>query len=128
MTLVSILVTLVASLMSGLAGAGISLWFFYYKLERRKLKLDLTRRLLGYRFSIKGDGFSCAMNEVIAVFSDSPDVLQKMGDLYQVLQTEGKPNVESALIDFLKSVCENSRLTQATLNDSYIIKTFNARN
>lgn len=122
----AVITTLVASLLSGIVGVGVSFWFFF-KLERHKLKLDLARRLLGHRFSISGDGFSCAMNEVIAVFADSPDVLQKMGLLYQALQTPGKPNADGALIDFLKSVCKSSGLTQAALNDGYLLKTFNPR-
>jgi len=123
----SIFVAVLSSLLSGLIGVGVSAWFFY-KLERHKLKLNLARRLLGYRFSITGDNFSCAINEVIAVFADAPDVLQKMGRLYEVLQTPGKPNADGALIDFLKEVCKSSGLTQETLNDGYLIKTFNARN
>jgi hypothetical protein len=120
-------ITIIASLLSGLVGVGISGWFFY-KLERHKLKLDLARRLLGYRFSIIGDDFSCAMNEVIGVFADCPEVLQKMGRLYEALQTHGKPNAEGALIDFLKEICKSSQLSQVTLNDGYLLKTFNARN
>ena len=68
------------------------------------------------------------MNEVIAVFADAPVVLQKMGRLYEALQTQGKPNADGALIDFLKEVCKSSGLSQVTLNDGYLIKTFNARN
>lgn len=123
----AILVTIVSSLISGLLGVAVSTWYFY-KLERHKLKLDLARRLLGNRFSISGDAFSCAMNEVIAVFADAEPVLQKMERLYEALQVPGKPNAEGALIDFLKAVCKASGLTQATLNDAYLIKTFNARN
>lgn len=127
MSLEILVIPLVASLLSGIVGVGVSFWFFY-KLERHKLKLDLARRLLGYRFSITGDNFTCAMNEVIAVFADSSEVLQKMERLYQALETPGKPNADSALVDFLKSVCKSSGLTQATLNDGYLLKTFNARN
>lgn len=127
MSFEAVIVAVVSSLISGLLGVAVSAWFFY-KLERHKLKLDLARRLLGHRFSISGDNFSCAMNEVIAVFADSPDVLQKMERLYQTLQTPGKPNADGALVDFLKSVCKRSGLTQATLNDGYLLKTFNPRN
>lgn len=123
----SIVVAVLSSLASGLIGVGVSAWYFY-KLEHHKLKLDLACRLLGHRFSISGDNFSCAMNEVIAVFADAPVVLQKMGRLYEALQTQGKPNADGALIDFLKEVCKSSGLSQVTLNDGYLIKTFNARN
>lgn len=126
MSIEAVITTLVASLLSGIVGVGVSFWFFF-RLERHKLKLDLARRLLGYRFSISGDNFSCAMNEVIAVFSDSPHVLQKMELLYQALQTPGKPNADGALVDFLKAVCKSSGLTHVALNDGYLLKTFNAR-
>lgn len=107
-------------------GVGISSWFFY-RLERRKLKFDLAKRLLGYRFSISGDEFSCAMNQVIAIFSDSPEVLEAMKNLYRALETPEKLQAEEALIDFLKAVCKDSGLAQIILNDSYFLKTFNAR-
>lgn len=127
MTQEAIAVTIIASLLSGIIGVAVSSWF-YYKLERHKLKVDLAKRLLGYRFSISGDNFSCAMNQVIAVFADSPEVLQRMERLYQALEAPGKPHAETALVDFLKSVCKRSGLTQVTLNDGYLLKTFNARN
>lgn len=123
----AIFITLVSSLISGVLGIGVSSWFFY-KLERRKLKFDLARRLFGYRFSISGDDFSCAMNEVIAIFADAPEVLKKMEHLFQALENSEKADAESALVAFLKSVCKDSGLTQATLNDGYFLKTFNARN
>jgi hypothetical protein len=123
----AIAVALVSSLLSGLIGVGVSCWFFY-RLERHKLKLDLARRLLGHRYSISGDQFSAAMNEVFVVFADSQEVLQRMEGLYETLPAPGKPNADGAFTDFLKAVCRDAGLTQATLNDAYFIKTFNARN
>ncbi len=123
----AIIVTIISSLLSGIIGILISSWF-YYRLERHKLRLDLARRLLGHRHSIQGEGFSTAMNEVVAVFADSKEVLMKMERLYVTLETSGKPNVESVFTDFIKAVCKESGLNQKTLNDSYLIKTFNAKN
>lgn len=126
MTTEAIVVTMVASLVSGLLGVLVSAWF-YYRMERHKQKLDLARRLLGNRYSIKGDAFSCAMNEVIAVFADSPKVLEGMKALYAALESPGKSAAESVLIDFLKAVTMASGLTQSNLNETYLLKTFNAR-
>jgi hypothetical protein len=123
----AILITLISSVLSGLLGVAVSSWFFY-KFERHKQKMDLARRLLGNRFSISGDAFSCAMNEVIAVFSDAPDVLTKMEKLFVAIQVPGKPNAELALVDFLKSVCKESGLSQGQLNDTYLLQTFNGKN
>lgn len=122
----AIAITVISSLLSGLAGVFVSTWVFY-KLERHKQKLDLARRLLGNRFDVGGDAFSCAMNEVIGVFADSDDVLVKMRSLFDALQAQGKPSAETALIDFLKAVCQAAGLTQVALNDAYLLKTFNAR-
>lgn len=126
LTITTIAITIIASLLSGIIGVASSS-YFVYKLERRKLKFDLAKRLLGYRFSIKGDEFSCAMNQVIAVFADSPQVLQAMQNLYRALEAPGKVQAEEALVDFLKAVCKDSGLAQVILNDSYFLKTFNAR-
>lgn len=126
MTITAIVITIITSLISGMVGVAASCYFLY-KLERRKLKYDLAKRLLGYRFSIKGDEFSCAMNQVVAIFSDSPEVLQAMKNLYDALESPGEKNSEEALVDFLKAVCKESGLAQILLNDSYYLKTFNAR-
>ena len=127
MTNEAILVTLVSSVISGLAGVAVAAWFFY-RIERYKLKLDLARRLFGYRHSIVGEGFSTAMNEVFVVFAGEVEVIQNMGCLYSVIETPGKPNLEVVFADFLKSVAKSAGLGKAKLNDAYFIKTFNAKN
>ena len=123
----AILVTIVSSLISGIIGVAISTLYFY-KLERHKLKLDLARRIMGNRYSISGDAFSCAMNEVIVVFADSKVVLEKMERFFEALQAPGKPNAEATAVDFFKAISKASGLSQEQLNDTYLIKTFNARN
>lgn len=121
--------TVFVSLFSGIVGGVVS-YFCFYKLERRKLKFDLARRLLGSRYDIRGDAFSFAINEVIAVFADSKDVLLKMEQFHKILalQAKNNSNADSALIDFLNSVCKASGLSRVTLNDTYLLKVFNARN
>jgi hypothetical protein len=127
MTTDAILVTLISSLISGLIGVAIAAWFFY-RIERYKLRLDLARRLFGYRHSIVGDGFSTAMNEVFVVFAGEEDVIQNMGRLYSAIETPGKPNLDIVFSDFLKSVAKSAGLGKSKLNDAYFIKTFNAKN
>jgi len=48
MTTEQILVTIIASLLSGLIGVGVSS-YFYSRLERRKTKMDTARKLFGGR-------------------------------------------------------------------------------
>src|SRR5690348_16389753 len=106
----TIIVTAVSSLASGIIAVVISMWYFY-KLERHKLKLDLARRLVGNRYNPTGDAFSCALNEVIVVFADAEDVLTKWARLFEALQMQGKPLANDKLLDFLKAVCKESGLT-----------------
>jgi len=130
------------SLFSGLAGVLVGAVITYILQHRlldkqlaaadkshiRTAKFDTARRLFGYRHSIMGDGFSTAMNEVFVVFGDSPSVMRAMGGLYGALSAPGKPMAEDALISFLKAICDDLGIDYSTLNDSYFIKTFNARN
>lgn len=127
MTTEAILVTILSSLISGLIGVAVASWFFY-RIERYKVKLDLARRLFGYRHSIVGDEFSTAMNEVFVVFAGEEDVIQNMGRLYTAIETPGKPNLEIVFGEFLKSVAKSAGLGKAKLNDAYLIKTFNVKN
>lgn len=126
MTRDAILVTLVAALCSGVVGVGISAWFFA-RLERRKLKMDTARRLIGHRFDITGSDFSVAMNEVFIVFADSPQVISAMTALYEALSAPGKPNADDRLVTLLKEICRDLRITHGEINDAYFLKTFNAR-
>lgn len=73
-----IILTLAASLLSGLVGIAVSACFFA-RLERRKLKVDTARRLLGSRFNIEGPEFQQAMNEVTVVFADERKVTEAIG-------------------------------------------------
>lgn len=117
---------ILSSLLSGLIGVLVST-FFYHRYERRKIKFDTAKRLFGYRYSIKGDGFSNAMNEVFIVFADAPKVIKAMEDLYNTLQSPDKLLAEDKLITFLKAICNDLSIDYSTVNESFFIKTFNAK-
>jgi len=78
-----IVLTLVASLLSGVLAVAISTWY-YRRHERRRTKLDTLTRLFGFRFDIVGMDFSRALNEIYVIFHDSPAVLRALQDFHQV--------------------------------------------
>jgi hypothetical protein len=117
---------ILSSLLSGLIGVLVST-FFYHRYERRKIKFDTAKRLFGYRYSLKGDGFSNAMNEVFIVFADAPKVIKAMEDLYNTLQSPNKSLAEDKLITFLKEICKDLNIDYSTVNESFFIKTFNVK-
>ena len=123
----AILVTLIASLLSGLIGVAVSAYFFT-RLERRKLKVDTARRLIGNRHNIEGHDFQQAMNEVMIVFSDSKSVIKAMEDLWHVIATvhgQGREEAsKNSLINLLKAVCKDIGLHPKLLNDSQYLRFF----
>ena len=82
----AVLWVIISSLLSGLIGVILSLWY-YRRYENRKQKLDTFRRLLGNRFAIaitegqesnsehSREVFFAALNEIVVVFHDSAAVL-----------------------------------------------------
>lgn len=122
-----IFITISASLLSGILGSILSL-IYMNRMEKRKLKIDLTKQLLGHRFSIQGEQFSSAMNQVIAIFHDEPLVLKRLEKLHSCLKDPMKRNVNDAFIDFLQECCIASKIYNHQLERSLYIETFNARN
>lgn len=121
-----IFITIFSSLLSGILGSILSL-IYINRMETRKLKIDLTKQLLGNRFSIKGEQFSNAMNQVIAIFHDEPTVLKRLEELHSCLKDPMKRNVNDAFIDFLQECCIASKIYNHELERSLYIETFNAR-
>lgn len=121
-----IFITIFASLLSGILGSILSL-IYMNRMEKRKLKINLTRQLLGHRFSIQGEQFSSAMNQVIAIFHDEPRVLKRLEKLHSCLKDPMKRNVHDAFIDFLQECCIASKIYNQELERSLYIETFNAK-
>ena len=121
-----IFITIFASLLSGILGSILSL-IYMNRMEKRKLKIDLTKQLLGHRFSIQGEQFSSAMNQVIAIFHDEPRVLKRLEKLHSCIRDPMKRNVNDAFIDFLQECCIASKIYNHELERSLYIETFNAR-
>ncbi|GAB6909154.1 conserved hypothetical protein [Desulfosarcina cetonica] len=65
----NIYVTIIASVISGIAGVIIST-IFYIRHEKRKDKLETLRRFMGNRYDLVGDEFSRAINEVFVVLKN----------------------------------------------------------
>ena len=118
---------LLSSLLSGLIGVLVST-FFYHRYERQKIKFDTAKRLFGFRHSITGEGFSCAMNEVFIVFADSPKVIKALEELYNTLQSPNKEIANDKMVTFLKEICKDLNIDYSTVNESFFLKTFNPRN
>ncbi len=124
MTAETIVITVLASLLSGLIGSAATI-FFMGRLETRKLKIDTLRRLLGNRDELTGAAFCSAANEVLVVFRDSPRVLSALRDLHRVAATHGKPNIEDALVVLLKEAAAACGLSPNEVPDTAFLQVIN---
>ena len=119
-----VLLALVASLLSGMLGVGIST-LYYRRHERRRARLDTLTRLFGYRFDLPGPDFSRALNEVFVVFHDSRDVLAALQEFHQVIVIRQRELANDKLVALLKAMCRTVRIDPARVNDSFYLQPFN---
>jgi len=120
----SIAVTIVASLLSGILGVVIST--VYHRLyEKRRMKIETLKAFVGYRYDVTGDSFSRALNEVFLVFHDSPRVLGLLSE-YHSKVTARQPS-EDGLVRLFKAMCDNVGVSYGEFNDSFFLQPFNAR-
>lgn len=127
MTSEMILVTIAASLLSGIIGVTISSIFFS-RLEKRKLKAETARKLFGSRHEITGKDFQEAINEVMIVFSDSNEVIDSMENLWEVIETpvsaRSETAADDALISLMKAICKDLGIKYKKLSDAYYLRFF----
>lgn len=127
MTTEAIVATVISSLLSGLVGVVISFYFFQ-RLERRKLKMETARKLFGGKHDLGGKEFQEAMNEVMVVFSDSAPVIDAMNDFWTTLQTPKSARVSAVvddrLVRLMKAICLNIGIKYKNLPDAYYLRVF----
>lgn len=122
-----VLVTVISSLLSGMIGVVIS-FVFYAKLEKRKLKLETAKKLFGSRHDISGNTFKDALNEVMIVFSDSQNVIDKIEAFFNIvttpIQSRAQGASDEALIKLMKAICDDLKIKYKSLPESYFLKFF----
>ncbi|MGN8197915.1 DUF6680 family protein [Salinisphaera sp. RV14] len=127
MTTLAVLVALVASLLSGIAGVVLSFGFYSW-LERRRLKVETARKLFGNRHRVHEHQFQEAINEVMIVFSDSQLVIDAMENLWKVVETPQSSRAanaaDDALIQLMKAICADLKIKYKHLPDTYFLRFF----
>lgn len=119
---------LVASLLSGLLGVGISTWY-HQRNEIRRTKLRVLQQLLGNRHDIKGQLFTEALNQVFVIFYDAQDVLVALKAFHEVTMITQKTTdlANQKLLDLFKAMCENLKINPAPLTDTFFLQPFNIK-
>lgn len=119
-----ILVTIIAALLSGLIGVIIST-LSYKRYEKRKIKFDLLRDIMGYRYAITDILMNCiefndakikflsSLNQIFIVFNDSKNVISALKDYYNNKNTDN-------LLTLIKAMSEDLNVNCSLVNDSFL--------
>lgn len=120
----TLVVTIVAALISGLLGSVMT----QCAVDRREItrsRVDTLKRVAANRFDLKGDEFSRALNEVIIVFNDVPDVLQRLADFQKVLASHQSPEqANQSLTSLFVAMCRSAAVNCDT---SLFLTAFNSK-
>jgi hypothetical protein len=122
---VSIWITILSSLASGLFTFAISTWF-YVRHEERKQKLEVFRSLMGNRHGLTEQPdpeakreFFKALNEAFVVFGKSPDVLTA------IMNFKTYPHRASDNFTMLaRSICSDLKIPDSTIKDEFFNEPF----
>ena len=126
----SISITIISSLLSGIIGVGISTWFFQ-RYERRKQRMEVLREIVGYRFALTNNTtaeakakFFSALNQVAIVFHDQQDVIKALHDMHRELKAPDR--LLDNLTTLYKEICKVLDIKFDRLNDEFFLVPFNA--
>jgi hypothetical protein len=118
-----------SSLLSGIVGVLVSTRA-YLQSERRRVKLDVFRRLAASRYALvtaattersQGDFFS-ALNECFIVFHDAPAVQAALLTLHADMDRTER--TKDNLVRLFKAMTEHLKISHGGLTDSFFLKPF----
>lgn len=121
-----ILIIIISSLISGIAGVIISI-FYHKRAEKRQAKINTLKQFVGYRYDLKGEHFTKALNEIFVVFQDSKPVLDKLNEFHEIIVSNQKTLANDKLIALFKEMCKNLGIDPSKYSESLFLKAFNVK-
>ena len=122
--------TIISSLLSGIIGVGISTWY-YRRHEKRKQQFEVLRKLVGTRFALTEKAtseakvqFFSALNEVVVLYHDNPDVIKALHNLHRELKVPDR--LHDNLVSLFKEMCKVLNLKDNGLNDEFFLRPFSS--
>lgn len=121
-----VLITVISSLISGIAGVIISI-IYHRKNEKRRAKIETLKNFVGYRYYLKGENFTKTLNEIFIVFQDSKDVLEKLNQFHEIIVSRQGNLANDKLISLFKAMCRNLKINPNKYSESFFLKAFNVK-
>jgi len=128
MTWMHILTIVIAALLSGLVGVGISNWY-HNRNETRRTKLSVMQQLLGNRHDLKGQLFTEALNQIFVIFYDSKEVIVALKEFHAaIINSATHPDIkDQKLMELFKAMCKHLKINIEPLTDNYFLQVFNVK-
>jgi hypothetical protein len=124
------LIVIIAAVISGLLGVIVSL-IYYRRHEKYQMKLKTLKDFTGYRYDLRSENFTRAMNEIFIVFSNSTKVKQALKKFYENRMTPAPMRnatlADQYLVELFKSMCEDLKIKTSDFTDSFFLSAFNVK-
>lgn len=122
----SIFLTILIALITGLIGALVSSWI-YIRRDNRMFKVQTLKKFAANRYHLMGDKFTEALNEIFVVFNDSKDVINELENFHEIVVSGRAEGLrKKALINLFKAMCRDTNIKYRDLDDSFFLTPFNA--
>ena len=119
-----VLITIISSLISGVLGVVISI-VYHRRSEKRQQKLNTLKKFVGYRYDLKGEYFTTALNEIFVVFQDSKGVLEKLNEFHEIIVSKQTTLANDKLVALFKEMCKDLSIDPSKYSESLFLKAFN---
>lgn len=121
-----VLITIISSLISGILGVVISI-IYHKRAEKRQAKISTLKQFVGYRYDLKGEHFTKALNEIFVVFQDSQSVLEKLNEFHEIIISGQKEIANDKLVLLFKEMCKDLDIDPSKYSESLFLKAFNVK-
>lgn len=128
-----IVITLVGAIISGVLATIITL-VINAKAEKKRRKQQLVDDIFGYKYQMTGStlnaldincqGLTRALNRVIIVFHDDPEVMKALDNLWLAINGENTKITDDLLITLLRTMSKSAGIKCNDWNDSRFTRVF----
>lgn len=122
------MIGLISAIISGSIAVFISTWI-YKKNELRKTKLDVFRKLMGYRYDIYSKEFSEALNSIFVIFYKSDKVIAALKNFHEATVSTQRENakIEAKIIELFKAISYDLGISVDAVSDNFFLMPFQTK-
>lgn len=121
-----ILITIISSIISGVLGVIISNKY-QKKTLVKQAKIETLKNFVGYRYDIKGEQFTKAINEIFIIFQDSQDVIDKLNSFHESVVNKNALG-DHKLYQLFTSMCNDLKYDTHKFSETSFMSVFNVKN